>query len=92
MLVDGRAAINLMSYFVFKKIGGEDNELMKTNLTLNGVGSNPMEARGVVSMEITVGSKSLATMFFVIEVQDNYNVTLGCNWIHTNLCVSSTLH
>jgi hypothetical protein len=81
-----------MSYFVFKKIGGEDNELMKTNLTLNGVGSNPMEARGVVSMEITVGSKSLATMFFIVEVQGNYNVTLGCNWIHTNLCVSSTLH
>jgi hypothetical protein len=29
-----------------------------------------MEARGVVSMELTVGSKSLATMFFIVEVQD----------------------
>jgi hypothetical protein len=28
-----------------------------------------MEARGIVSMELTVGSKSLATAFFIIEVQ-----------------------
>jgi hypothetical protein len=26
-----------MSYSVFKKLGREDDELMKTNLTLNGV-------------------------------------------------------
>jgi hypothetical protein len=38
MLVDGGAAVNLMSYFIFKKIGREDDELVKTNLTLNGVG------------------------------------------------------
>jgi hypothetical protein len=36
------------------------------------VGGNPMEARGVVSMERTVGSKSLATTFFIIEVQGNF--------------------
>jgi hypothetical protein len=38
MLVDDGAAINLMSYSVFKKLGREDDELVKTNLTLNGVG------------------------------------------------------
>jgi hypothetical protein len=30
-------------------------------------------------MEFTVGSKSLTTTFFIIEVQDNYNVILGCD-------------
>jgi hypothetical protein len=65
---------------------------VKTNLTLNGVGGNPMEARGVVSMELTIGSKSLATTFFVVEVQGNYSVILDRNWIHTNHCFSSTLH
>jgi hypothetical protein len=77
MLVDSGAAINLMLYSVFKKLGREDDELMKTNLMLNGVGGNPMEARGVVSMELTVGSKSLATAFFIIEVQGNYSVILS---------------
>jgi hypothetical protein len=51
-----------------------------------------MEARGVISMELTVGSKSLATTFFVIEVQGNYSVILGRDWIHANHSVPSTLH
>jgi hypothetical protein len=37
MLIDGGAAVNLISYSVFKKLGREDDKLMKTNLTLNGV-------------------------------------------------------
>jgi hypothetical protein len=41
-----------------------------------GGGGNPMEARGVVSMEPTVGSKSLVTAFFVVNVQGNYSVIL----------------
>jgi hypothetical protein len=63
MLIDGCTAVNLMSYSVFKKLGWEDNELVKTNLTLNGVGGNSMGARGVISMKPTIGSKSLASTF-----------------------------
>jgi hypothetical protein len=92
MVIDGGATINLMSYTVFKKLGREDDELMKTNLMLNGVGGNPMETRGVISMELTVGSKLLATAFFIIKVQGNYSVILVHDWIHANRCVPSTLH
>jgi hypothetical protein len=79
MLINNGVAINLMSYSIFKKLGRENDELMETNLTLNGVGGNSMEARGIVSMELTVGSKSLTTAFFVIEAQGNYSVILGCD-------------
>jgi hypothetical protein len=92
MLIDGGAAVNLMTYTVFKKLGSLDDELVNTNLTLNGVGGNPMEARGVISMELTVGSKSLAIAFFIIEVQGNYSVILSHDWIHANRCIPSTLH
>jgi hypothetical protein len=92
MLIDGGAVVNLMTYSIFKKLGREDNELIKTNLTLDGVGGNPMETRGVISMELTVGSKSLTTAFFIIKVQGNYNVILGRDWIHVNRCGPSTLH
>jgi hypothetical protein len=51
-----------------------------------------METRGVISMELTIGSKSLATAFFVVEVQGNYSVILGRDWIHANCCIPSTLH
>jgi hypothetical protein len=93
MLIDGAVAVNLMSYSVFMKLGRGDNELMKTNLTLNGGGGgNLMEARGVISMELTTRIKSLATTFFVVEVQGNYGVILGSDWIHANRCVPSSLH
>jgi hypothetical protein len=92
LLVDGGAAVNLMPYSIFKKLGREDDELMKTNLTLNGVGDNPMEARGVISMELTVGSKSLTIIFFIVEMQGNYSVILSRDWIHANHCIPSTLH
>jgi hypothetical protein len=39
MLIDRGAVVNLMSYSVFKKLKREDNELVKINLTLNGVGA-----------------------------------------------------
>jgi hypothetical protein len=51
-----------------------------------------MEARGVISMELTMRSKSLATVFFIVVVQDNYSVILGRDWIHTNRCIPLMLH
>ena len=32
------------------------------------------------------------TAFFVTEVQGNYNIILGRDWIHANRCVPCTLH
>jgi hypothetical protein len=68
MLIDGGAAANLMSYSIFKELRREVDKLVKNNLMLNGMGGNPMEARGVVSMELTIGSMSLTTAFFIVEV------------------------
>jgi hypothetical protein len=92
MLIESGIAINLMSYSIFKKLGREDDEVVMTKLTLNSVGVNLMEARGVISIELMIGSKSLAIAFLIVEVQGNYSVILGCNWIHTNHCVPSTLY
>jgi hypothetical protein len=93
MLVDGGAVINLMPYSVFKKLGLRDEDLKKTNMVLNGFeGKEPIEAKGVIYVELTVGSKTLPTAFFVAEVQGNYNVILGHDWVHANQCVPSTMH
>jgi hypothetical protein len=60
MLVEGGAIVNLMLYSLFKKLGGSDDELIKTNMNISGVGGGePMGAKGVISMELTVGSKTL---------------------------------
>ena len=74
MLVDGGAVINDS---LFRKLGKVDEELVKTNMTLAGVGGeNPIEAKGIASMELTIGSKTIATAFFVAEVQGNYILIL----------------
>jgi len=90
MLVDGGAIVNLMPYSLYKKLGGKDEELIKTNMTVSGVGGgDPISARAVASMELTIGSKTLAITFFVSEVQGNFNLILGRDWIHANQCVST---
>jgi hypothetical protein len=93
MLVDGGAIINLMSYSFFKKMGKSDEEVIKTNMMINDIGGgDPIGAKGVASMELTVGSKTLATTFFIVEVQGSYSIILGWDWIHANCCIPSTLH
>jgi len=62
-------------------------------MMVNGVGGgDPIGAKGDAFMELTVGSKTLATAFFVFQVQGNFSLILGRDWIHANQCVPSTLH
>jgi hypothetical protein len=93
MLVDNGAIVNVMPYPLYKKLGGTDEELVRTNMTITGVrGGAPIPARGIANMELTIRSKTLATTFFVADVQGGYNLILGRDWIHVNCCVPSSLH
>jgi hypothetical protein len=93
ILVDRGAAINLMPYSLYRKLGKQDDELVKTNMTLSGVGTDSLiKARGVMSVELTIGTKTLAAAFFVADVEGNYSLILGRDWIHANQCIPSTLH
>ena len=93
VLVDGGAIVNLMPYSLFRKLGGKDEKLIKINMMVSGMGGgDPIGAKGDAFMELTVGSKTLATAFFVFQVQGNFSLILGRDWIHANQCVPSTLH
>jgi hypothetical protein len=77
MLVDGGIIIYLMSYSIFMKMSKSDEELIKTNMTINDVGGGvPIGSKGAASMELTMGSKTLATALFITEVQGNYSIIL----------------
>ena len=92
MLVDNGAMVNLMPYSLYKKPGGYDEELIKNKRTVKGAGGNSISAKGFALMKLTIRSKTLATAFFVAEVQGNYSLILGREWIHGNQCVPSSLH
>ena len=45
-----------------------------------------------MNVELTIGSKTLLTPFFVIDGKGSYSLLLGRDWIHANCCVTSTMH
>jgi hypothetical protein len=62
-------------------------------MTLSGVGTDSsIKAKGVMSVELTIGTKTLAAAFFVADVEGNYSLILGRDWINANQCVPSMLH
>jgi hypothetical protein len=92
ILVDGGASINILSLSLFKKASHVEGDLKRTNLSLRGFAGDPTEAKGIIYKEVTVGSKTVPTTFFVMDVKGRYNVLREWDWIHTNECVPSTLH
>ena len=92
MLVDGGAAVNIMPYATFRKLGKNDNDLLIIDLRLRDFGGNISETKGAINVELTVGSKTLLTTFFVTEGKGSYSLLLGRDWIHANCCIPSTMH
>jgi hypothetical protein len=94
MLVDSGANVNPMPYSLYKKLGGSNEELIKTKMAGKGIGRRKsIPTKGLALMKLTIGSKTLATVFFIVaEVQGSYNLILGREWIHGNPCVPSSLH
>ena len=41
----------------------------------------------ILPIDITIGSKTTLSAFFVINSTANYNILLGRDWIHANWCV-----
>jgi hypothetical protein len=73
---------------VFEKLGHEKGDLKQTKLSISGFSGESAEAKGIVCKELTLSSKTVPTMFFVVDVKGRYNVLLGRDWIHANGCVS----
>ena len=74
ILVDGGAAINIMPYAVYRKLGKGDQDLTKTDMMLKDFEGNVSPVKGAICIELTIGSKTLPTTFFVISGMGAYNL------------------
>jgi hypothetical protein len=92
MLVDGGAAVNLMSYTTFRKLGKKLEDLCSTDMRLTNFSGKASMTKGAICVELTIGSKSLPTTFFIIDAKGTYSILLGRDWIHANCCIPSTMH
>jgi hypothetical protein len=92
MLVDTGAVVNIMPYSVLHRLGHSAKDLIKTNVTLSDFNGQASEAQGVVNVDLTVGSKTIPTSFFIISSKSTYTVLLERDWIHANCCIPSMMH
>jgi hypothetical protein len=73
MFVDGGAAVNVMPYTTFRKLGMGPGNLTPTSIVLNDFAGNPSDTKGCVHVDLMIGSKTLLTTFFVIEGKGAYS-------------------
>jgi hypothetical protein len=92
MLADTGAAVNIMPYSVLHRLGCSTGDLIKTNIMLSDFNGQTSEAQGILNVDLTVGSKTVLTSFFVVNSKSTYTILLGRDWIHANCCIPSTMH
>lgn len=92
MLVDGGTAVNLMPYSTFRKLGKRVEDLCPTDMRLTDFSGNISVTKGAIYVELTIGSNSLPSTFFVVDAKGTYSILLGRDWIHANCCILSTMH
>ena len=64
----------------------------KTDMMLKDFEGVVSPAVGALCVDLTIGSKTLPTTFFVINGKGSYSSLLGRDWIHANCCIPSTMH
>jgi hypothetical protein len=65
--------------------------LIKTNVTLSDLNGQASEAQGVLNVDLTVGSKTVPTSFFIVSSKITYTVLLGREWIHADDSIEISL-
>ena len=84
--------MNIMSYAMLRKLGKGSEDLTKTDMMLKDFEGIVSPAIGALCVNLTIGSKTLPTTFFVINGKGSYSLLLGRDWIHANCCIPSTMH
>ena len=92
VLVDNGAAVNILPTSMLRKLLKTENDLIVTDVSVSGFASGATKTKGVIPIEVKVGSKIATVAFFVVNTDSTYNALLGRDWIHSNWVVPSSLH
>jgi hypothetical protein len=77
---------------MLRPLGSSTGDLIKTNITLSDFNGQTSEAQGILNVDLTMGSKTVPTSFFIVNSKSTYTILLGRDWIHANCCIPSTMH
>ena len=82
VLVDNGSAINVMRLRMLRALGRGVGDLIKTEVYVSAFIGEISKTLGILPIDITMGSKTSLSTFFVINSTANYNALLGSDWIH----------
>ena len=92
VLMDNGSVVNVMPLRMLRALGRSICDSIETEVSVSSLTKEISKTLVVLPIDITVGSKTSLSAFFVINSITNYNVVLGRDWIHDNWCVMSSLH
>ena len=84
--------MNIMPYVILHKLGKSQDDLTKTDMMLKDFKGVISPALGALCVDLTIGSKTLPTTFFIINGKGSYTLLLGRDCIRANCCIPSTMH
>ncbi|CAA3006189.1 Hypothetical predicted protein [Olea europaea subsp. europaea] len=92
VLVDNGAAINTIPSRMMRKFAKTESDMIPTEVILTSFNGGATSVKGVMPLDITIGTTNRTTVFFVIDGFTSYNVLLGRYWIHGSHCIPLSLH
>ena len=92
VLEDNGSIVNVMPLRMLRALGRGIGDLIEMEVSVSAFTREISKTLGILHIDITVGSKTSLSAFFVINSTTTYNALLGRDWIHANWCVSSSLH
>jgi phosphomannomutase len=92
VLVDNGEAVNILPTSMLRKLFKIENDLIVTDVSVSGFTGGATKTKGVIPIEVKVGSKIAAVAFFVVNTDSAYNALLSRDWIHSNWVVPPSLH
>jgi hypothetical protein len=64
----------VFSSTLLHRLGHSVEDLIKTNVALSDFNGQASEAQGVLNVDLTMGSKTVPTYFFIVNSKSTYTV------------------
>ena len=90
--MDNGSELKVMSSRMLLTLGKSHEDLISTEVSVAAFTGEITKTLGVLPVELTVGSKTSLSAFFMVNSSASYQALLGRDWIHANWCVPSSLH
>ena len=76
VLIDNGSMINVMSLRMLRALGRSINDLIETEVAVSTFAREVSKTLGILPIDITIGSKTTISAFFLIDSTANYNIFL----------------